>query len=80
MGDFPILKRNDLLKIKGCRNPRVYFGRFALNQNYCMVYDPKRKSITESEVTYAYDVLLTQIKEVHRPTPDGIVQVWPEEA
>jgi hypothetical protein len=45
-----------------------------------MVYDPKRKSITESEVTYAYDVLLTQIKEVHRPTPDGIVQVWPEEA
>ena len=78
VGDRPIIQRNDLLKIKGYRTPRVYCGRCALNQNYCMVYDPKHRGKENHEETYSYETLMQSIKTVHRPTPEGMKQVWPE--
>lgn len=76
--DKPILQRRDLIKIKGYRNLRIYHGRYALNSDYCLVIDQKHRGKESHEETYSYQTLIGMIKEVHRPTPEGLVQVWLE--
>jgi hypothetical protein len=44
-----------------------------------MVIDPKHRGKENYEETYSYETLMQSIKTVHRPTPEGMKQVWPEE-
>ena len=66
MGEFR-LQVGDVVTIQ--RNPEPKIVEMVGRLNIWFANDP---------VAYTLFDLRTMLKEVHRPTPSGLVQVWPE--